>query len=133
MYREIAWTTLAVAACLFPLDFIWLKLMRPYYESQMGNMLLDQPRMAATVAFYCLYAVGVAFFAVIPNLQGGTLLSTVLYGALLGAVAYGTYDATNYATLRNFPLSIMAVDWAWGIFLTAVSAAGGWAIRSWLT
>ena len=99
MYRELAWTTLAVALCLFPLDFIWLKMMRPYYESQMGNILLSEPRLAAAAAFYCLYAVGVAFFAVMPNLQSGSMLGATLYGALLGAVAYGTYDATNYATL----------------------------------
>lgn len=130
--RELAWTSLGVALCLFPLDIIWLKTMRPFYESQMGNILLPEPRLAAAAAFYCLYAIGVAFFAVMPNLQGGTILGAALYGALLGALAYGTYDATNYATLRDFPLTIMAVDWLWGIALTAASAAGAWAIRSWL-
>jgi uncharacterized membrane protein len=133
MLRGFPMATLAVAVILFPADMIWLKLTRPFYESQMGALLLPQPRIGAAIAFYCLYVVGAAFFAVLPNLQSGTFGSALLHGALLGAVAYGTYDATNYATLKDFPLSIMLVDWTWGIMLTAFSSAGAWTICKWIS
>ncbi len=124
MLRELVVATLAVAVIMFPADMLWLKLTRPFYESQMGGMLLLQPRIGAALAFYCLYAAGAAFFAVLPNLQSGSAGSALLFGAFLGAVAYGTYDVTNYATLKDFPLTIMLVDWSWGILLTAFSSAG---------
>lgn len=131
MIRQLAFATASAALVMFPLDFLWLRTMRPFYESQMGAILLAEPRIAAAVLFYLLYAAGVAFFAIVPNLETGTIWSAAAYGAALGLVAYGTYDATNYATLKNFPMIIMIVDWTWGIVLTAVVAAVGWCIMQW--
>jgi uncharacterized membrane protein len=132
MIRQLAFATLAAAIVMFPLDFLWLRTMRPFYESQMGSIMLLEPRVAAAVAFYLIYAVGIAFFAILPNLGSGTIWRAAGYGAALGLMAYGTYDATNYATLKDFPLSIMIVDWTWGTVLTAVVAAAGWRIVSWM-
>jgi uncharacterized membrane protein len=132
MIRQLAFATLAAAIVMFPLDFLWLRTMRPFYESQMGSIMLPEPRVAAAVAFYLVYAVGIAFFAILPNLGSGTIWRAAGYGAALGLMAYGTYDATNYATLKDFPLSIMIVDWTWGTVLTAVVAAAGWRIVSWM-
>jgi uncharacterized membrane protein len=132
MIRQLAFATLAAAIVMFPLDFLWLRTMRPFYESQMGSIMLPEPRVAAAVAFYLIYAVGIAFFAILPNLGSGTIWRAAGYGAALGLMAYGTYDATNYATLKDFPLSIMIVDWTWGTVLTAVVAAAGWRIVSWM-
>jgi uncharacterized membrane protein len=117
---------LCVALVLFPVDMVWLRQMRPFYESRLGDLLLPNPRIAAAAAFYVLYAGAVAFFAVMPNLAAGTWMSAALYGAFFGLAAYGTYDVTNYATLRSFPLEVMAVDWTWGVVLTAGSATGAW-------
>ncbi len=132
MTRQLAISTLAAAVVMFPLDFLWLRTMRPFYESQMGSILLSEPRITAAVLFYLVYAIGIAFFAIIPNLGSGTIWTAAGYGAALGLVAYGTYDATNYATLKDFPLSIMIVDWTWGTALTAVVAAAGWRLVTWL-
>jgi uncharacterized membrane protein len=132
MIRNLLFASLAAAVVMFPLDFLWLRTARPFYESQMGSILLAQPRILAAILFYAVYAGGVAFFAIIPNLGTGTLWSAAAYGAALGFIAYGTYDATNYATLKDFPLAIMVVDWTWGTILTAVTAALGWKIMSWL-
>ena len=132
MIRQLAFASVAAAIIMFPLDFMWLRSMRPFYESQMGSILLPEPRLVAAVLFYLMYAVGVAFFAVIPNLGTGTVWSAAAYGAALGFIAYGTYDATNYATLKDFPLTVMLVDWTWGTSLTAVVAAGGWLLMTWL-
>jgi uncharacterized membrane protein len=132
MIRQLCFASLAAAVVMFPLDFIWLRTMRPFYESQMGSIMLSQPRIAAAVLFYLVYAVGIAFLAILPNLGSGTIWTAAGYGAALGLVAYGTYDATNYATLKDFPLSIMIVDWTWGTVLTAFVAAAGWRLMTWL-
>jgi uncharacterized membrane protein len=132
MIRQLAFASLAAAVVMFPLDYVWLRTMRPFYESQMGSIMLSQPRIAAAVLFYLVYAVGIAFFAILPNLASGTIWTAAGYGAALGLLAYGTYDATNYATLKDFPFSIMIVDWTWGTVLTAIVAAAGWRVVSWL-
>lgn len=130
MARQIVFAAIAVALVMLPLDLFWLRAMRPFYESRMGSIMLPEPRLAAAVLFYVVYSIGVAFFAVVPNLGTGTIWTAAGYGAFLGFVAYGTYDATNHATLRDFPISVMVVDWAWGTALTAVVAAAGWRLVS---
>ena len=132
MIRQLAFSAIAAAVVMFPLDFLWLRTMRPFYESHMGSIMLSEPRIAAAVVFYLVYAAGIAFFAILPNLGSGTIWSAAGYGAALGLVAYGTYDATNYATLKDFPVSVMVVDWTWGTVLTATVAAAGWRVVSWL-
>ncbi len=126
MLKQFAMATFAAALVMFPLDYLWLRNMRPFYESQMGTILLAEPRLSAAALFYVIYAGGVAFLAIMPNLGAGTLWTAAGYGAVLGMVAYGTYDATNYATLKDFPITVMIVDWVWGTLLTATVAAGGW-------
>jgi uncharacterized membrane protein len=120
----ICWACVAVV--LLPLDAVWLRTMRPFYEGQLGGLLLPSPRLGAAIAFYVLYAAAVAFFAVLPNLAVPSWTTVALHGAFLGLAAYGTYDATNYATLKDFTFSVMAVDWAWGTLLTSVSATAAW-------
>ena len=131
MIRNLAVASVAAVIVMFPLDFLWLRTMRPFYESRMGSIMLSEPRLAAAVLFYLMYAVGVAFFAILPNLGSGTTWTAASYGAALGFIAYGTYDATNYATLKDFPVSVMIVDWTWGTVLTATVAAVGWRLMTW--
>ena len=130
MIKQVALATIAAAIVMFPLDFLWLRTMRPFYESHMGSILLAEPRIAAAILFYLVYAGGVAFLAIVPNLETGTFWTAAGYGAVLGLVAYGTYDATNYATLKDFPINVMIVDWVWGTVLTATVAAAGWYLMS---
>ena len=130
--RMFLLSMLLTAAIALPLDLIWLTSMRPFYEAQMPGMLLAQPRLVPAVLFYITFAAGLAFFAVMPNLSGGSLLMAAAYGAALGFVAYGTYDATNYATLKDFPLSVTVVDWCWGTCLSATTAALAWLVMDWL-
>lgn len=120
------------AAIALPLDLIWLTTMRSFYEQQMPGMLLAQPRLIPAAMFYVTFAAGLAFFAVMPNVAGGSFLTAAAYGAALGFVAYGTYDATNYATLKDFPLSITVIDWSWGTILSGTTAALAWLAMSWL-
>jgi uncharacterized membrane protein len=116
----------ATALVLFPFDALWLGVVaRKFYVSGLGELMLPQPRWGVAAAFYLFYVAGVVWFAVLPNLNAASVFGALFAGAALGFIAYGTYDATNLATLRGYPVSIAVVDLAWGTFLTAVSAAGG--------
>lgn len=126
MLRTYLIATAMVAIVMFPLDFLWLKLSHSFYVGQIGSLLIERPRLSAAAIFYVIYAFGLAFFVVVPTVQGGTLMSVAARGALLGLLAYGTYDASNYATLKAYTLSITVVDWTWGTVLTAVSSAIAW-------
>ena len=115
------------AAVFFAIDLVWLTVVaRRFYSDRLGEMLLARPNLAAAGLFYTAYVVGVVYFAVAPALRAGSISSALVNGALFGLFAYATYDMTNYATLKNWPLSVTAVDIAWGTGLTAVSALLGY-------
>lgn len=116
----------ATLAAFLLIDFIWLsRVARGFYADQIGPLMLDQPRLGVAAAFYLLYVVGIVAFAVIPALRADSARLALMMGALFGLVAYATYDMTNYATLKNWPVTVVAVDIAWGTVLTAVSAFAG--------
>ena len=118
---------IAAALVFFGLDMIWLtRLASGFYQSQIGPLLKPQPDLAAAGAFYLVYIGGIVFFAVAPAVAGGGLIRAVLAGAFLGLIAYGTYDATNLATMKGFSATVAIVDVLWGVTLTSVSAAAGY-------
>ena len=117
----------ASAAVFLVLDFIWLTLASRFlYRPQLGNLLADNPNLVIAAAFYLVYAAGVVVFAVLPAHADRSWLLALGLGSLLGLVAYGTYDITNLATLRNWPLVVSVVDLAWGIFVTSAAALSGY-------
>ena len=120
-------TAYIVTATVFlAIDFIWLsQVARGFYFERLGDLLLDKPNMAAAGIFYAVYVIGVMIFAVAPALRADSAMTALGYGALFGFFAYATYDMTNYATLRNWPLSVVLVDVVWGTFLTGLSAITG--------
>ena len=118
---------LGSAAAFFALDFIWLSLAVPrLYKPLLGAMLRDSPNLPVAAAFYLVYVVGLVVFAVLPANASGSWLTALGLGALLGLVAYGTYDFTNLSTLRDWPLMVSVVDLAWGVTVSAVAAVGGY-------
>ncbi|MCM2395958.1 DUF2177 family protein [Rhizobium sp. S95] len=122
---------LSAAVVFFGLDYIWLsRVAIGFYRSEIGDLLRDKPNMAAAAAFYLFYIGGIVYFAVIPGLQKESLAVTCFNGALLGLVAYGTYDATNLATLKNWTLNVSVVDVLWGAILTAIAASSGYLVSS---
>ncbi|MBA4805701.1 MAG: DUF2177 family protein [Brevundimonas sp.] len=113
------------------LDALWLTLMGPrLYRPAIGELLAPRPDMRAAIAFYIIYVLGIVFLAVTPALREGSALRALAMGAALGFVAYATYDLTNQATLRGWPLHLTLVDVAWGTVLTAASAWGGYWLAS---
>ncbi|MDR6505924.1 DUF2177 family protein [Arthrobacter oryzae] len=119
---------LVVAAAFAVIDAIWLKTMNPFYRGQIGELLADRPNLGYAVVFYVIYIAGIVFFALRPALDGGSWLSAVGYGAALGAFAYATYDLTNAATLKTWPLQLIVVDILWGAALTALATLAGWLV-----
>lgn len=120
-------TTTAVVATLLSmgvLDAVWLSTMTSrLYRKEMPALLLDTPAWAPAVTFYLLYAVGVVLLVVRPALDSDWTTGRVAgTGALLGLVAYGTYDLTNQATLRGWSTLVTLVDLTWGATLTAIVA-----------
>lgn len=104
-------------------DLVWLgAVAKSYYHRELGDLIADKFNLWAAAAFYLIYPMGVVAFAVAPS-ASGTWVTAVTAGAFLGFFAYATYDLTNLATLRNWPLTLTLVDMAWGTFLTAVVAA----------
>jgi uncharacterized membrane protein len=118
--------------CLLAMDAPWLALMGPrFYSAQLGHLLSAEPQWAAAGAFYLLYALGMSALVVLPAVRGGMSAGHIFrQSAMLGLVAYGTYDLTNHATLRDWPTVVTAVDMAWGTLLTGVaSVVAAWAAR----
>jgi len=120
---------LASAVTFFGLDMLWLGLVaRDFYRRGYGDLLLEQPLYAPAAGFYVFYIVGIVFFAVMPALQAGSWLTALGYGALLGLLCYGTYDMTNLATLKGWPVSVAMADMAWGTALTGTAALVGFLV-----
>lgn len=105
-------------------DLVWLSVMGPLlYRPVLGDILLQNLRIAPAIAFYALFPAGLVTFCVMPGLKDGSALTALLYGALLGMMAYATYDLTNYATLRNWTLQITLLDIVYGAAASGVASA----------
>lgn len=104
-------------------DMLWLTTMgAKLYKQTLGDILSDEIRMLPAFAFYLMYPAGLVIFAIAPALKGGSPWIAVLYGALFGLFAYGTYELTNYATLRNWTLQITVIDMAYGLIVSGMVA-----------
>ncbi|MBC7468942.1 MAG: DUF2177 family protein [Ramlibacter sp.] len=125
-------TYAATFVALALLDFLWLGVVaKNLYREGMGQLLAAGPNWGAAAAFYLLYPIGLVVFAVLPS--GGDWLRALTLGALFGLFCYGTYDLTNLAVLKDWPLALSFVDIAWGAAVSAAGAlAGAWVLR-WLT
>lgn len=108
------------------LDAVMLStVIRPLFERHLGDALLDGLRPVPAALFYLLYMGGVVWFAAWPGLRDGAPVAALVNGAVLGLVAYGTYELTSWAVMRAWHPSMVAVDMAWGAALTGISAWGG--------
>jgi uncharacterized membrane protein len=116
---------LAVLGALVLLDVAWLGgIAMPTYQRGIGHLMAAQPNLAAAALFYVLYAAGVTIFVVRPRAPGDRL-GAAGWGALFGFMAFMTYDLTNLATLRDWPVALSALDVAWGCLSTAIAASIG--------
>jgi len=120
----------ATLAVFLSMDIVGLKLLvKPLFERHVGDLLRAEFDLTVAGLFYCFYVVGILYFVSVPAMRADSPIYTAARdGALLGLIAYGTYEATNMATLRGWTWSMTATDVIWGAFLTASAAACGVAI-----
>jgi uncharacterized membrane protein len=112
------------AFCL--MDALWLGVFATdFYFGALGGLLREDPNWPAAAIFYLGYVAGVVYFAVLPTAPGAGWKAAARRGALLGLLAYATYDMTNLATLVGWSLEVSLVDMAWGMVITGTAATAG--------
>jgi uncharacterized membrane protein len=117
----------------FAIDMAWLGLIaRTFYRKQLDFLLSPNTNWVAAIIFYLLFIVGILVFVVLPGLEDNSLKTTILRAALFGLVTYATYDLTNLATVKGWPLLVTIVDLAWGIVLSIAVSCVGFLAGKWL-
>ena len=121
----------AAAVTMLGMDAVWLSLSADVlYRPLLGDIMLPGFRPVPAILFYVLYVVGIVIFAIEPALVAGHWSGAARKGGLLGFFCYATYDLTNQATLKTWPVTVTIVDMAWGTFLTACAATVGYLAAS---
>jgi uncharacterized membrane protein len=117
---------LVLLVAFFAIDMLWLGLVaRSFYQQHLGFLMAPSTNWLVAIIFYLLFIVGILFFVVVPGLESGSLKATLVRAALFGLISYATYDLTNLATLKDWPVLLSVVDMLWGTFLSvSVSAVG---------
>jgi uncharacterized membrane protein len=109
---------LITLAVFFLIDMVWLGVVaKGFYRRHLGSMLSPNVNWAAAIVFYLLFIVGLLVFVIRPALVGEEPLKALFLGALLGLISYATYDLSNLATLKDWPLVVTIVDLVWGTVL----------------
>jgi uncharacterized membrane protein len=121
----VAWLVAFVALLL--LDGLWLGwLARDFYKREIGALMADSVRLLPAALFYLLYPLGLVALALVPAPSGAS--EAIARCAIVGLVGYGTYDLSNFATLRGWSAGMTAVDIAWGTFASALAGTLAWAV-----
>lgn len=122
---------LAALAAFLAIDLLWLGIVaQGLYARYLGYLLSPQTNWTAAALFYLLYLVGVLVFAVLPGLEKGSLRAALKRGAFFGLVCYATYDLTNLATVKDWPLAITVIDMIWGTVLTTLVTLAAYLVGS---
>jgi len=117
----------------FGIDMLWLGFVaKGFYRNNLGHLLRPDVNWAAALIFYLLYIFGILIFATLPALEKNSLRQAVVLGGLFGIFTYATYDLSNLATLKDWPINVVFVDIVWGMALTASVAAASFLIGRWI-
>jgi len=115
------------------IDAIWLGLVAPkFYKSQIGHLMSEKPNLIAALVFYVLFVIGIVYFVVAPGIDAQSISKILVAGALFGFMTYATYDLTNLATLRDWPIKVTIIDLIWGTSLSTLIGVGTFYIYNWL-
>jgi uncharacterized membrane protein len=105
----------------FAIDMVWLGLVaKNFYAKQIGFLMKANINWPAAIIFYLLFIVGLVLFVIIPALEKHSWVNALLFGVLFGLITYATYDLTNLATIKDWPLLATIVDLIWGMVLAAL-------------
>ena len=117
----------------FIIDLIWLGVVaRGFYQKNLKFILSPNVNWTAAIIFYLMYIAGILIFAVVPGVAKDSLRHAALWGALFGFFTYATYDLTNLALLKDWPLNIVIIDILWGVVLCTIVATLSFYIAKWL-
>jgi uncharacterized membrane protein len=125
---------IATLMAFFAIDMLWLGLVaRTFYQRYLDFLMAPHPNWLPAIAFYLLFVVGIVVFVVTPGLKADSLKTTVLLAALFGLITYATYDLTNLATIKNWPVLVTVVDMIWGIVLSVIVSLASFMAGKWLS
>jgi len=117
----------------FIIDLIWLGVVaKGFYQKNLKYILSPNVNWTAAIIFYLMYIAGILIFAVLPGVAKDSVRHAAVWGALFGFFTYATYDLTNLALLKDWPLNIVVVDIFWGIVLCTMVATLSYYIAKWL-
>ena len=125
---------IATLIVFFAIDFLWIGIVaRTFYRKYIGFLLAPSPNWIAAIIFYLLFILGLLFFVVVPGLKENSFKTTFLRAALFGLITYSTYDLTNLATVKDWPLLVTVVDMIWGTVLSLAVSLVSFMIGKWLS
>lgn len=108
------------------IDMVWLGLVaRTFYQKHLGFIMASSPNWVAAIIFYLLFIAGLLFFVVLPGLKDDSLKKSLLRALMFGLITYGTYDLTNLAVVKDWPVIVTVVDMIWGMVLSVVVGSVG--------
>ncbi len=126
---KIIYTFAAMIATFLALDLLWLGVIaKKIYSDQIGFLMRQSTNWPAATLFYIFFIIGVIIFCVLPAVEKDSLNHAILYGALFGFFTYMTYELTNYAVIKDWPLAIVPIDIVWGVILTSIVSTVGFLI-----
>jgi uncharacterized membrane protein len=115
----------------FIIDLVWLGIIaKGFYQKHLGYLMRPQVNWAAAILFYLLFIIGIILFAVRPALESQSPMRALVNGALFGFFAYATYDFTNLATVKDWPVIVTVIDLVWGTVLCGAVAWGSYVISN---
>jgi uncharacterized membrane protein len=104
----------------FAIDMVWLVVVaRKFYQKHLGFIMRPDVNWLAAIIFYLLFIAGIVLFVIAPAVEKHSWTHALIYGALFGLITYATYDLTNMATLKDWPVIVTIVDLAWGMVVSA--------------
>jgi uncharacterized membrane protein len=115
------------------IDAVWLLFItKDFYSKEIGHLMAESAKLLPALIFYLLFVVGALVLVVIPGYEAQSVSKVIIFGAIFGFMTYATYDLTNLATLRDWPLKVTIIDIIWGMSLSTVTSLAGYYIANWL-
>jgi uncharacterized membrane protein len=123
-------TFLVAFAVFLGIDMLWLTVIASkFYKSQIGHLMADKAKLLPAAIFYIIFIAAMVYFVIVPALEHQNMAQLLLSAAIFGFVTYATYDLTNMATLKDWPLLVTVVDLAWGTFISLAVSVITYLIR----
>jgi uncharacterized membrane protein len=131
--KSVIFSYLLTLVIFLAVDMLWLGVIsKDLYHKYLGDFITDKVNWTAAIIFYLIFIVGISIFSIYPSVTKDSAFNAILTGALFGIFTYATYDLTNLATIKGWPLTIVFIDILWGAVLSAIVSFSGFHIVKWL-